>query len=89
MFGNACSRRFPEFTASSARSLASCGSSYSEVVGQVRNDEAARLLKNGQLNLTEIGYVCGFSDSAHFSRSFKKRQGVSPEEYRERLSRQQ
>jgi AraC-like DNA-binding protein len=60
------------------RSLAAEGERYSDVVDRVRNDEADRLLRDSALSLTEIGYVCGFADSAHFSRSFKKRFGVPP-----------
>ena len=33
-------------------------------------------------SITSIAYKWGFSDSAHFSRSFKKQYGVSPKQYR-------
>lgn len=33
-------------------------------------------------SITSIAYQWGFSDSAHFSRSFKKQYGVSPKEFR-------
>ncbi len=64
------------------RALANEGLRYSELVDQVRNEEAARLLLQSELTLTEIGYLCGFSDSAHFSRSFKRRYGQTPTAYR-------
>lgn len=34
-------------------------------------------------NLSEIAYRVGFSDQAHFSRSFKRHFGMTPSEYRE------
>ena len=34
--------------------------------------------------MSEIAYQVGFADQAHFSRSFKKRYGVTPTEYRKR-----
>lgn len=37
-----------------------------------------------QRKITEIAYCWGFSDSAHFSRRFKKQFGVSPREFRDR-----
>ncbi len=33
-------------------------------------------------NITEVSFRWGFNDSAHFSRAFKKRYGLSPREYR-------
>ncbi|CAN5294037.1 hypothetical protein BH10PSE12_BH10PSE12_22560 [soil metagenome] len=36
-------------------------------------------------SLTEIAYAWGFSDSAHFSRSFRKRFGVPPKIWREQF----
>ena len=36
-------------------------------------------------NITEIAFSWGFSDSAHFSRCFKERFGISPREFRSRV----
>jgi AraC family transcriptional regulator, positive regulator of tynA and feaB len=36
-------------------------------------------------NITEIAFSWGFSDSAHFSRCFKQRFGMSPREFRSRV----
>lgn len=66
------------------RALAETGDSYSDVVDRTRNQEAARLLERTSLSVTEIGYVCGFADTAHFSRSFKKRWRRTPSEHRAR-----
>jgi AraC-like DNA-binding protein len=36
------------------------------------------------MSICEIAFSRGFNDSAHFSRSFKDRFGVSPREFRTR-----
>lgn len=64
------------------RALADVGERYSELLDRIRNREAARLLRESELTVTEVGYLCGFSDSAHFSRSFKKRLGKPPSAFR-------
>ncbi|WCL51425.1 AraC family transcriptional regulator [Leptospira sp. GIMC2001] len=43
----------------------------------VRILEAAKLLKDG-MNLTEAAHAAGFSDSAHFTRTFKENFGFVP-----------
>ncbi|PRQ09344.1 helix-turn-helix transcriptional regulator [Enhygromyxa salina] len=65
------------------RTLAGVGERYSDLIDRIRNDEAARLLRETSLSVTEIGYVCGFADAAHFSRSFKRRFEQPPSVYRQ------
>jgi AraC-like DNA-binding protein len=51
---------------------------------ELRLERAARLLANmpkGAVHVSEIGYRCGFTSAAHFSRVFKERYGVSPSAY--------
>ncbi|MBK8283775.1 MAG: helix-turn-helix transcriptional regulator [Ahniella sp.] len=47
-----------------------------------RLTQSAALLANKRLSLTDIALSCGFSDQAHFSRSFGRAYGVSPSAYR-------
>lgn len=47
-----------------------------------RLDYSAVLLKNNQMNISQIIFECGFEDLSHFSRAFKTRFGVSPSQYR-------
>ena len=57
-------------------------------IQRARLTRAAQDLQNpysGDRSLTEIAYAWGFSDSAHFSRSFKKQFCVSPRDYRKQL----
>ncbi len=64
------------------RALSKEDTSLSELVRAIRVREACRLLEAGELSLTQIGFWCGFSDSAHFSRDFKKSLGMPPSVYR-------
>ncbi len=65
------------------RRLAGEGTSFSELVRAVRVGEACRLLESADASLTEIGYLCGFSDAAHFSRDFRASTGASPSDFRQ------
>lgn len=48
----------------------------------IRLLKAANLLENTALSCGEIAAVCGFYDSAFFSKSFKSHFGISPSKYR-------
>jgi AraC-like DNA-binding protein len=59
--------------------------SVSELIWKRRLDQARRDLADPLLRhlaITSIGYEVGFKDSAHFSRAFKARFGVTPREFR-------
>jgi hypothetical protein len=43
--------------------------------------------KYERLSISEISFACGFSDPAHFSRTFKARFATSPKDYRKNQSR--
>lgn len=45
---------------------------------QVRLDKAVELLRNTELSVKEVAYLCGFHSSQYFSRMFKRYTGVSP-----------
>lgn len=46
-----------------------------------RMKEAARLLKEEKLTVSEVGYQLGFTNLSHFSRVFKEYFGVKPKQY--------
>ncbi len=47
-----------------------------------RLDYSAMLLKNSDLNITQIVFESGFEDASHFSRAFKDKFGLSPANFR-------
>lgn len=49
---------------------------------QIRLETAKGLLNNSSLSVTEIALITGFSDTAHFSRSFQEAYGQSPSSLR-------
>ncbi|MDE7089474.1 MAG: response regulator, partial [Prevotella sp.] len=60
------------------------GISTSEFIRNIRLEQAARLLKEQKVNVTQVAYAVGFSNLAHFSTIFRKHFGMSPSEYAER-----
>ena len=60
------------------------GISTSEFIRNIRLEQAARLLKEQKINVTQVAYTVGFSNLAHFSTIFRKHFGVAPSEYAER-----
>lgn len=57
------------------------GLSTSEFVRNIRLEQAARLLKEQKVNITQVAYTVGFSNLAHFSTVFRKHFGMTPTEY--------
>jgi AraC family L-rhamnose operon transcriptional activator RhaR/AraC family L-rhamnose operon regulatory protein RhaS len=62
---------------------AAMGSSPIAYVIQLRVNRGASLLRRTQLNVTEIAFRVGFSDSNYFARQFRKLLGVTPSQYRQ------
>ncbi|MEL0305752.1 MAG: AraC family transcriptional regulator [Halieaceae bacterium] len=61
--------------------LEEAGTTFREVLDETRRLLAEDYLKKG-LPVNEIAYLTGFSDTANFSRAFKKWTGLSPMAYR-------
>ncbi|MGB4415150.1 MAG: two-component regulator propeller domain-containing protein [Paludibacter sp.] len=64
-------RKLKELTNQSARDL----------IKSIRLKQAAELLQNQKLTISEVGYALGFSNLSHFSNTFKEFYGVSPKEF--------
>lgn len=55
-----------------------------EFIRVLRLKRAAQLLRESQLNISEIAYRCGFNNPKYFSRYFKEEFGVLPSVYQEK-----
>lgn len=65
------------------RRLKEEGQSLQTLLAETRLALAGRHLWDGRIDLGEIGYLCGYSDQAHFSREFRRRVGMPPRAYRQ------
>jgi AraC-like DNA-binding protein len=65
------------------RKLVAEGTSYREILADVRKMLAIDYLKKTQLNTEEISERLGFSDAANFRQAFKKWTGKTPSRYRD------
>ena len=61
------------------------GQRFSEILNHMRMEHAKELLKDPALRIGDISDAVGFIDLAHFSRVFKKQEGVSANEYRNKV----
>ena len=52
-----------------------------DFIRSIRLKKAAQLLAEKGMNVTEVMYACGFSNSASFSTIFRKYYGMSPRDY--------
>ena len=59
------------------------GVHFKEYINILRNETAKSLLKETDLNMTDICEKVGFENVEHFSRMFKKHTGLSPLKYRQ------
>ena len=53
-----------------------------EYINEYRLGNAAKLLMESGLSVTEVGVACGFNSSSYFGKIFKEIYGVSPKQYR-------
>lgn len=55
-----------------------------ELIKNIRLEAGAKLLKESNMNISEIAQHIGFSSRSYFARSFKAVYGMSPTEYQEK-----
>jgi YesN/AraC family two-component response regulator len=60
------------------------GKNITDTVLDLRLEEACRLLKETERKINQIAVMVGYESPAYFSNVFKRRFGVSPQEYRDR-----
>lgn len=66
------------------RRLSALGSSFKQILQDVRQEQSRRYLDDPRLSVTEIALLLGYSDQASFSNAFKAWCGCAPTEYRQR-----
>lgn len=58
------------------------GKTFVEFTNEIRLGYATRLLIETNKSISEICYECGFNNISNFNRTFKRKQGVTPSEFR-------
>lgn len=72
-----CSKRYLQMA------FAACDRSITDHIWTTRLDGCrGDLARRSDRTISEIAFAWGFSSSAHFSRAFRKRYGVTPSEFR-------
>ncbi|MGS1105723.1 helix-turn-helix domain-containing protein [Achromobacter anxifer] len=64
------------------RRLKCSGVDFEDLRDETRRSEALRLIRLGRYSATEIAYMVGYSDPAHFTRAFKRWTGRTPSHFR-------
>ena len=62
---------------------ASVGESAASYVRRLRLERAARKLRMGAVDITEVALAAGYDSHAAFSRAFRQQFGMSPSEFRQ------
>ena len=65
--------------------LAERGCTFQDLLAQVRESLAKAYIEQGQVSLTEVSFMLGFSDTSSLTRAFRRWTGKSPQEYRRGL----
>lgn len=65
------------------------GISAGDFIRNLRLEQAARLIVENKINVTQVAYAVGFNNQTHFSTVFKKHYGMTPTEYAEKKKENQ
>jgi AraC-like DNA-binding protein len=71
-----------------ARQLAEEGTSFEALLDEVRLGVALQGLTGSELNVQDVAFLLGYSETAAFSRAFRRWTGQSPAEYRKSAAAQ-
>jgi AraC-like DNA-binding protein len=62
------------------------GNTFIDSLNEIRLGHATRMLIDTTHSVTEVAYKCGFNNMSNFNRTFKKRKGCTPKEFRSNYS---
>ena len=62
---------------------AQVGESAASYVRRLRLERAARKLRMGAVDITEVAFAAGYDSHAAFGKAFKQQYGLSPSEFRQ------
>ncbi|UOQ69114.1 helix-turn-helix domain-containing protein [Hymenobacter volaticus] len=62
------------------------GSTFIDSLNEIRLGHASRMLIDTTHNVAEVAYKCGFHNISNFNRTFRKKKGCTPTEFRENYS---
>ena len=68
------------------RALALCGTTFGDLVDEVRLEAAVAMMRDPLVRLTDIGLELGYADPANFTRAFRRWTGQMPTTYRRSLA---
>ena len=71
------------------RALAEQGTSYTDLLASIRIHEALDRLQFSDETIAEIAFDLGYTDASNFTRAFRLRNGISPQQFRQNLSAEQ
>ncbi len=63
------------------------GCSFREYINSLRISKAKQLLETTTMSITDVIYECGFKNQSTFNRVFLKKTGITPGEYKKKVSR--
>lgn len=62
------------------------GSTFIDSLNEIRLGHATRMLIDTTYNVAEVAFKCGFNNISNFNRTFKRRKGCTPKEFRSNFS---
>lgn len=62
------------------------GNTFIDSLNEIRLGHASRMLIDTTQSISEVAYKCGFNNISNFNRTFKKKKGCTPKEFRESFS---
>ena len=60
------------------------GCTIMEFLTKIRIEEAKKMLRDPQYNVVQVADALGFKDPGYFTKVFKKSEGITPSQYRDK-----